>query len=308
MSAYIPAGACLMIVLLLGMGHLYHWAHHGAADNDAILRAKAFYLNPSAFAWRLVAILGCWVIFPRLIRRNSVAQDRDGAVRWTHDNVAVSAAFLAVFAISFTVASVDWIMSLEPHWYSTIFAWYLFSGLFVGGLAAIALLLILLKRRGEFQELRPGHLHDLGRLIFAFSVFWAYMWFSQFLLIWYSNIPEETIYFAVRYRGGWGSLFWVNLAVNLLLPFGLLLRAGDKRTEGRLLAACGIILAGRWLDLFVMIMPSVMPGGPRVSWPEATVFLGVGSLFLILFERALRSASLVPQKDPYLSESLGHHT
>ncbi|MBI2362833.1 MAG: hypothetical protein HYV15_05565, partial [Elusimicrobia bacterium] len=219
---------------------------------------------------------------------------------------AVSAGFLVVFGLTFSLASVDWLMSVEPHWFSTIFPWYQFGGAFASALAAAAVLCILLRRRGVLPELGPAHLHDLGRLMFAFSSFWAYLWFSQYLLIWYSNIPEETVFFAARSTGGWMGLMAASLALNFAGPFVVLLRAESKRREGPLLLAAGMMLAGRAVDLCVTVMPAVAPGPMRPGGVEPFILMGAGALFVLAFDRVFRCAPAVARRDPYLVESLHH--
>lgn len=304
LCGYLPAGAATAGLLCLGVEDLYHWAHPG--EHDAVLAAKHAFLNVPFFRVRTILYVLLWLVFARALVRRSRAQDEDGNPAHTAANVALSAAFLAVFAATFSLASIDWIMSLEPHWYSALFPWYVFSGAFVHAVAAVTLLLILLRRRGFFPEANRHHFHDLGKYLFAFSVFWGYLWFSQYLLIWYSNIPEETAYFVTR-SGAWNGVFWLNPAINLLLPFILLLSASAKKSPSRLLAACGVLFLGRWLDLYLMIMPPLLRHGPRLGWQEVLVFLGLGALFVLIFDRAFASAPPVPAKDPYLAESLHHH-
>jgi hypothetical protein len=306
MTAYIPAGAAAMLVILLGSHSLYHWAHAEAVVHDAVLHDKAGYLNLPFWTARTAAALLLWWIFARAIVLNSTKQDSDGDEERTLRNKSLSAAFMLVFGVTFTLASIDWVMSLEPHWYSTIFPWYMFSGAFLHAIAAITILTVLLKRRGFFPRLNEHHLHDLGKYMFAFGAFWAYLWFSQFLLIWYANIPEETAYYAVRASRGWLLVQTASVAANFLIPAGLLLRARAKMDEGRLLAAGLSVFAGRALDLYVLVIPSVSAAA-RPAWSDGPILLGLGALYLVLFERAFFRAAPVPSKDPYLVESLHHH-
>jgi hypothetical protein len=306
MTAYLPAGALGMLVVLLGSHSLYHWAHHAAAVHDPVLHAKAGYLNLPFWAVRVAAILTAWMAFARAIVKNSRRQDVDGCVEHTHKNKRLSAAFMAVFGLTFTLASVDWVMSLEPHWYSTMFPWYMFGGAFLHALAAIALLTILLNRRGHFPELNQYHRHDLGKYVFGFGVFWAYLWFCQFLLIWYANIPEETAYYAVRSSSGWMAVQAASLLGNFLAPSALLLGIAAKKDDRFLIAACVSVCLGRGLDLYVMIMPSVS-GAARPHWGDLPIFLGLAGVFVLLFDRAFAAAPPLPGKDPYLVESLHHH-
>jgi hypothetical protein len=202
----------------------------------------------------------------------------------------------------------DWIMSLEPHWYSTIFGIYNFSGLFLSGLAAMTVLVILMKRMGPYRNiLTTGHLHNLGKLLFAFSNFWMYIWFSQYLLIWYANIPEEVTYFVNREQGTWVVFTVVNVVFNWAIPFVVLLPQWTKKNEGLLLRVCVIVLTGRWIDLSWMILPPFMRQGPEVFLWEILPMAGVVAVFFYVVFRALSLGNVVPVNDPFLVESLSLH-
>ena len=199
---------------------------------------------------------GIWILFAFAIRQRSRRQDHDGDPRWTHENFRLSAAFLVLFGITVTLASIDWVMSIEYHWFSTIFGVYNFAGLFFSGLAAIILLALWLERAGPLRGvLTESHLHDLGKLLFAFSVFWAYIWFSQYMLIWYTDIPEETSYFVRRQHGAWFALFILNLFLNCVIPFCVLLRRDTKRQRQTMAVVAVIVLLGRWLDVYSDDLP-----------------------------------------------------
>ena len=304
MTGALLAGAALTAVLLLGTRTLYPWAGPEAAA-DPVLAGKAAWLNRPFFSLRAAAYLALWIALARTLVRRSRLQDASKDPALTARNVGQSALFLVVFAATFTLATIDWLMSLEPRWFSTIYPWYVFSGLFVSGIAGLTALLIALRRRGAYPELNRHHLHDLGKYLFAFSVFWAYLWFSQFLLIWYSNIPEETVHYVLRLSPGWRVLFWLNPLANFAVPFFVLLTVKRKSSERILLAACAVILAGHVLDLHMLIMPSIP--GPRPLWLEADVLAGAAALFLLSFDADFARAGAVPSADPYLSESLHHH-
>jgi len=307
MSSILPVTAVLMFVLIFGMHGLYHWSDHEAVLNDPILSAKAPYLNVPFFFARMVFIFGIWILFAWLFRKNSRREDSAVDLTPHKSLVRTSALFIPAFALTFAVASMDWIMSLEPHWFSTIFSLYTFSGLFLHGIAVITLFAILLKERGYLKDfLNENHLHDLGKLIFGFSTFWAYIWVSQYMLIWYSNIPEETAYFIVRTDPDWSWLFLLNLALNWLIPFVILMPRAAKRNPAVLKRICVTLLVGHWLDLYLMVMPNTV--GKRWVGPlEILVALGYGALFFYVVGKALSRAPLVPQRDPYLVESLHHH-
>jgi NNP family nitrate/nitrite transporter-like MFS transporter len=215
-----------------------------------------------------------------------------------------SAAFLAVFAVTFSLASFDWLMSIEPEFYSTIYALYCFSGLILSGVAAITVCVILLRRRGWLAEAGPHHLHSLGKLVLGYSTFWAYIWLCQYILIYYANLPEETIYYIRRTATrGWTALFLLNLFLNWVIPFVLLLSRNAKRNATVLLSACVIVLAGHWLDLYLMVVPAF--GGAQVfGWVDTALLAGFTALFALIFLNSLAKAPLLPERDPYLDESL----
>ncbi|MFI5345553.1 MAG: hypothetical protein ACHQ51_04185 [Elusimicrobiota bacterium] len=300
MSAYLPAGAAVTAAIALGARFVYPWAAPGGAE---AIGGKAAYLNVGMFALRAAIIWAAWLFFSRRLTGLSRGQDRSGGVGATRLAAVASAGFVIVFALTFTVASVDWLMSLEPKWTSTLYPWFVFAGTFEGGLAALTVLVLLLRRRGLFSSLNENHLHDLGKYVFAFGCFWAYLWFCQYLLIWYANIPDETTHFVLRTSPGWRFLFWLNPVVNFVLPFALLLPAKRKRRERTLLAGAAVVLAGRALDLYLLIMPPVLGARPGLGLAEPAAFVGLGALFLLAFDRAFAAAAPEPLHDPYLDES-----
>ena len=222
-------------------------------------------------------------------------------------SVVVSAIFLIVFALTFSFGSFDWIMSLEPHWYSTIFAIYNFSGTLVNGLVVVTLVAILLYEKGMFAQLRDDHVHDLAKLIFAFVFFWAYIWYSQFVLIWYGNIPEETVYYLHRMKHDWDWLFYANFAINFIIPFFILLPRGVKRNRDMVKRVCVLLLVGRWLDLYLMIVPGVLHDHANIGFLELFVALGFAGVFILLLKRQLSKGPMIPVKSPFLEDSLHYH-
>ncbi|MDT8325192.1 MAG: hypothetical protein RRA94_13860 [Bacteroidota bacterium] len=309
MSSVLPAGFGLMLLTVFGIGVLYEWSHAAVVAADPLLQAKSAYLNIPFFIIRMLVYFAIWIGFSVLIRRNSLLQDSTGDDRLTTRNMRLSAGFLVLFALSFWLASTDWIMSIEAHWYSTIFAIYNLSGLLQSGIAVIIVLLITLRRRGVFGDMiRDAHLHDLGKLLFAFSTFWMYIWFSQYMLIWYSNIPEETVYFLRREDGGWLTFTVLNVVFNWVIPFVFLLSARAKMMEGLLLKVGIIVLIGHWIDLFWMITPTFMPAAPVIGiWEIAPIVAGVALFFLITL-RGLSRRNVLPLQDPTLIESLHYHS
>ena len=300
MASYLPLGAAATAAVVFFARSFYPWAAPGAA---ASLGGKAAYLNVGMYALRAAVIWAAWLLLSRRLVGLSRGQDKTGGVGATRLAVATSAAFVIVYALTFTVASVDWMMSLEPKWVSTLYPWFLFAGLFESGLAALVVLVILLRRRGFFHELNENHLHDLGKYVFAFSCFWTYLWFCQYLLIWYANLPDETTHFVLRSTPGWRCLFWLNPVVNFILPFALLLPAKRKRREKTLLAGAAVVLVGRALDLYVLIMPPVFRSHASLGLAEPAAFVGLAALFILSFDRSFSSAPPEPARDPYIEES-----
>ena len=305
LTAYLPIGALSMLAVLAGANRLYSWLGPEAHD-DPILKEKAAYLNLPGFAIRMVVVLAIWLLFARLLRRGSLAQDADSQVRHTTRAVALSAGFLLLFALSFSVAAFDWLMSLAPHWQSTIFAWYHMAGVVVSGLAATILVIAYLRRAGALPEANENHLHDLGKLLFAMSTFWAYLWVSQYLLVWYANLPEETAYYLARSQGGYRFLFWCNLVINWAVPFLALLPRAAKRSQAQLVRVSALLLVGRFVDVYLQVAPPVLPDHPGIGFLEVGALMMLGGVFVLACERALAKTPLIARGDPYLGESLHH--
>jgi len=308
MTAALPAGGVGILLILLVHPELYPWLQEAAEANEA-LWFKHLWLSQPFFTARAVAYLLIWYFLIARMVRLSRRQDRSGEFELTRRNARLSAAFLVVFGITFCLASFDWIMSLEPHWYSTIFGVYNFAGMFLSGLAIIAILVVWLRENGALQDIVTSqHLLDLGRLMGAFSTFWAYIWFSQYMLIWYANLPEETFYFIHRLKPHWLPLFLLNLILNWLLPFLLLLPRAVKQNPHSLAGVAVIVLLGRVLDLYLMIIPTFAGNSPVFGLWELGVLAGGIALFVLLIRRALGHAAPVPVGDPRLQASLNYHT
>jgi len=304
MLTYLPFGALAMLALFFGREDVYQGLEAIYGYNGKPMVFKNTWLSTPFFFGRMAVFLGIWTLLAFLIRRESRKQDQDGSLVHTRNLKRYAAIFLAVFGVTFTLASFDWLMSIEPLFYSTIYAFYVISGLLLSGFAAITVLTIVLFRRGLLPAVSEHHLHNLGKLVFGFSTFWAYIWLCQYLLIYYANLPEETIYYIRRMQTpGWKFLFFANIFLNWLIPFALLLPRSAKQKSLWLLVACAIVLFGHWIDLYVMIFPafdySVIP-----TVFDVALGFGFAALFLLNFASGLRNAALVPHRDPYLVESL----
>jgi hypothetical protein len=308
LAGTLPLSIAMLAILFIVHPQLYGWTAGGLGDGEGPLAFKHFWLSRPFFLVRAAVYSGIWIIFAFAIRQRSRRQDSDGDPRWTHENFRLSAAFLILFGITVTLASIDWVMSIEYHWFSTIFGVYNFAGLFFSGLAAMILLALWLERAGPLKGvLNESHLHDLGKLFFAFSVFWAYIWFSQYMLVWYTDIPEETSYFVRRTHGAWHTLFLINLFLNFVIPFLVLLRRDTKQQRQTIAVVAGIVLLGRWLDIYLMIFPGIVGESPTFGlWELGLTLGGIGAFGLVL-AAVLKGAPAVPVSDPELVESLEYH-
>ena len=310
----IPGGVIMLVVFLLGRHDIFHWTHDGimtkgSANYDAIIAGKSGFLNLPFYLIRMISYLVIWAAFTWKLRQLSLKEDLVGGTQWFHKSVTASALFLVLYAVTSSMSAWDWVMSVDTHWFSTLFGWYVFASWWVSGIAAIALTAIFLKQAGYLRALTSSHLHDLGKLMFGFSIFWTYVWFSQFMLIWYANLPEEAVYFSQRlggFDGRYTGMFFFNIVINFVFPFLGLMTRDAKRQMIMMKIVAIAILVGHWSDFYLMLMPGTLKGenGFLIEIGVATIFLGA---FLILFTRRLASASLVPVHHPFLDESI-HHT
>ena len=307
-TAYLPFVLVSFAVLAYGIPQLYLWSHADHVAGDLVLEGKSSYLNPTFFVIRNFIAIALWLFFSFKLIGNSIKQDQNGEYSFTAKNKILAPIFLIVFAISFTMASFDQLMSLDPHWFSTMFGVYCFAGLFYANLAATCLLTLYLKSKGKLEGIvNDNHLHDLGKFMFAFTVFWAYIGFSQFMLIWYANMPEETGYYLHRFHGGWFSVSVFLLVGKFMVPFIGLLARGAKRNP-RILATAGIfMLIAQWVDVMWMVQPEFFKEGPQFGWVEVGTTVGFLGIFGILVSRFLAKNNVVAIKDPRLVESVFHH-
>jgi hypothetical protein len=335
-SVFIIIGLILMTILGIGnyfqWHFLYHWADEGSVAHDAIMKGKAAFLNKHWYLVGGLVIMGIWIFFRQKIRSLSIMEEKQTIGDHSlHQRLRIySAVFLPVAGFTSAAMIWLWLMSLDAHWYSTLYAWYTASSWFVALIALLIITLIFLKKSGYYSEVTNEHLHDLGKLLFAFSVFWAYLWFSQFMLIWYANVGEETVYFKLR-KDEYTWLFYGNVVINFALPFLALIVNSSKRHHLWLVIISAIVFIGHWLDFFLMIKPGVLhtanelighgienneaishihhiPAG--FGFPgllEIGTLIGFLCLFMFFVLASLSKAGLVSKADPYIEESLHHH-
>jgi hypothetical protein len=324
-SSLVPILGIITLVILLSLvyGHrvdIYPWLDKNAVVTDKTLFGKKGFLNPGFYTVASIITIGLWVFIGRKIRQMSIESDDAGPMdfetgkNWIKKNIAWGSFFIVVFGL--TVGSTIpwlWLMSIDAHWFSTMYSWYTFASTFVSGIALIAIFLIYFKNRGELEYVTESHLHDLGKFMFAFSIFWTYLWFSQYMLIWYSNQPEETKYFVDRigtaeHYGPYKGIFLFNLVINFVLPILILMKRSPKRNYTIMTFMCVVLIFGHWIDFYQMVMPGTVKGNPHLSWFEFGIPLGFVGLIMWGVGRYLSQVSLTPKNHPFLKESIIHQT
>jgi hypothetical protein len=315
-SSLVPVFGILALLVFVGIvfGHrhdIYHWLDKEHVEHDPILKGKSGFLNPTFFmVWTIIAI-GLWSFVGAKMRKLSSEADEpmDGeqSSKYIVKNTAWGAAFLVIFGL--TVGSTIpwlWLMSIDPHWYSTMYSWYTFISSFVAGMALVVLFVVYLKNGDYLEYVTEDHLHDLGKFMFAFSVFWTYLWYSQFMLIWYANIPEETVYFKPRMQGAYRGIFFLNLIVNFAVPFLLLMRRGSKRNYTTLTFLAVLIILGHWVDFYQMVMPGTMHEHYSLGWFEFGMLVFYAGLIMHFVGKGLAKKPLTAMNHPYIKESVIH--
>lgn len=307
MTSFIPMTLFLGLILLFGFKYLYPWADPQVLAENPVIAAKAGYLNTGSFVFRLVLFCAGWLIFRYFIVGNSTKQDKTGDESLTQKSVGYSIGFIVFFALSFSLFSVDLLMSLLPSWYSTIFGIYCFAGLFQASLAVMTLLIVHIRNNGFVKGyLTEEHQHDVVKFLKGFTVFWAYIAFSQFMLIWYANIPEETEYYIMRSQNGWLGISVALLVFRFIVPFLALLPRDWKRNNNHVTAVACLILVMQYVDVYWMVYPNFFDGQAVFGFWEVGIFAGFSGLFLLGVYAFLQKNSLVPLKDPRLSETISH--
>jgi hypothetical protein len=317
-SSLVPVFGVLALVVFLGIifGHqygIYHWLDKEHVEHDPILKGKSAFLNPTFFlTWTIISLfMWSWVgaKMRKLSSQADEKMDKDQSKKFIWTNTVWASIFIVFFAL--TVGSTIpwlWLMSIDAHWFSTMYSWYTLISSFVAGMSLVAIYVIYLKNQDYLEYVTEEHLHDIGKFMFAFSVFWTYLWYSQFMLIWYANIPEETIYFKPRMQGVYRGIFFLNLITNFAVPFLLLMRRGSKRNYTTVTFLAVLIILGHWVDFYQMVMPGTVHEHYTLGWFEFGILALYAGLIMFFVGRGLAKKPLVAKYHPFIKESTIHHT
>lgn len=313
-SYFILGGAVILLIIVAGgmhWHHIWHWMETGitnpeAENYDAIIAGKKAYLNlPFFFIRAAVYIFGWWYASKRLIAL-SRKEDTEGGLSSHKRSITISAIFIGFFGYTSSMMAWDWIMSIDSHWFSTLFGWFVFSSMGVTGFTMIAIMSIYLKKKGYLEYVNENHIHDLAKWIFSFSVLWTYMWFSQFMLIWYSNIPEEVTYYLARWDN-YNFLFWITSVINFIFPLLILMSRDGKRNFNYIVTVGVIVLMGHWFNIYLLVAPGTIGEHWNIGYIEIGMFMSFLGLFLLVVHNALTKAPLFVKNHPYADESIHHH-
>lgn len=309
-TAYLPVGSVIFFVILVSCGlhfnHLFVWLDPEVVAQDKLIEAKSGYLNFPFWIIRAAIFLIGWNIYRYFSRKNCLAQDESTDNSFYKMNFKMSAGFLVFFIVTESIMSWDWIMSVDPHWFSTLFGWYVFASFIVSAVTTICLVSLYLKSKGYLEHVNTSHIHDLAKFMFGFSVFWTYLWFSQFMLIWYANIPEEITYFVTRIEL-YNLPFFGAVVMNFVFPLLILINTDFKRISWVLVMAGTVILLGHYIDFFNMIMPGTVGDQWFIGVSEIASVLFFFGLFIYVVFTALTKAPLLPKRNPFIEESKHFH-
>ena len=309
---------CAIILLLICFSDshvLYHWTDSKAVAVDEGLQWKHGFLNKTFFAAATIITISAWSLLGWKMRRLSRSLDekplasKEAGKKYIWNSTVWAALFIVVFALT-VMSSIPWLwlMSVDAHWYSTMYSWYTFASSFVAGLSLLCLFVVFLKNNGYLELTNEEHLHDIGKYMFAFSIFWTYLWFSQYMLIWYSNQPEETTYFKPRAQGVYSGIFWMMLIINFVAPILILMKRGSKRNYTTITFMALLIIFGHWLDFYQMVFPAASPDHVPMLLYDFGVALGFVGLIMFVTGRALSKVPLLAKNHPFIKESVIHHT
>jgi hypothetical protein len=317
-ASVIPIGVITFVILicLVFGGHtaIYQWLDRDAVGKDTVLYGKSGFLNPTFFMVYTTLTIGLWIGLGWKMRQLSRSIDDaplsvEEGKKYIFKNTIWAAVYIVWFAL--TVASVTpwlWLMSIEAHWFSTMYSWYTFAGTFVAGLALISIFVVYIKNLGYLEYVNQEHLHDLGKFMFAFSIFWTYVWFDQFMLIWYANISEETIYFKARFEGAYAGIFYLSLVINFVAPLLIFMKRSSKRNWGTVTFMSVLLLFGHWLDMYQAVFAGPYPNHVPLNLFDFGVALGFVGLIMWQTARVLSKYPLLARNHPFFKESIIHHT
>jgi hypothetical protein len=317
--AFLPIGAVVLLIVFIAsslhLNHLYHWMAEGVMEEghenyDKIIAGKSAYLNQPFFWGRTLVYMVVWIYFANWFRKNSLAEDKlnlDGGVSPIYKKAIIkSVLFIAFFAYTSSSAAWDWLMAIDVHWFSTMFGWYCFSGMWVSMMIVAVVLVQYLKNNGYLKEVNSSHVHDIGKWMFAISCLWSYLWFCQFMLIWYSNIPEEVTYYVQRFND-YRGLYIGTFLINFLMPFFILMSRDAKRNGIFLIPVALVIFLGHWIDVLVMVLPGTLFEEGTLGLVEIGMFLMFLGVFIFVTLNSLSKAPLQTKNHPMYDESLHLH-
>lgn len=317
-ASVIPIGGITFVILMCivfgGKETIYEWLNKDHVAHDEVLSGKSGFLNPTFFTVYTILTIGLWMALGYKMRKLSRSIDNtplsvEQGKKYMFTNTVWSAIYIVWFAL--TVASVTpwlWLMSINAHWFSTMYSWYTFASSFVSGVALMTLFIIYLKNRGYLEYVNQEHLHDLGKFQFAFSIFWTYLWFAQFMLIWYANISEETIYFKNRFEGPYVGIFYLNLIINFVCPLLIFMKRSSKRNYATVTFMSILIIFGHWLDFYQMVFAGTFPKEVHMNLFDFGIALGFVGLIMWQTGQVLSKHPLLARNHPFLKESIIHHT
>lgn len=318
--AVIPLGIIALVVLIalcVVDPHIYHWLH---PKGDKILEGKSGFLNSGFYIVWTILTIGLWIVLGYKMRQlsheldNNPLPDAESGRRYIFKNSVWASIFIVWFGLTaMSVTPWLWLMSLDAHWFSTMYSWYTFASTFVAGLALITIFVVYMKNQGYLEYTNEEHIHDLGKFMFAFSIFWTYLWFAQYMLIWYANIPEETIYFKSRvtsnhYSGAYTGLYWFMFIINFVAPILILMRRGSKRNYTTVTFMAIVIIFGHWLDFYQMVFASLFPEHVELNLFDFGVAAGFVGLIMYSTGKAMAKYPLLAKNHPFIKESIIHHT
>lgn len=315
-TGWLPVGAIVLIIVFIAgslhWNHIYHWMDPEVTDPasshfDPIIANKKPFLSQWFFWMMNIIYFGVFLLFARGFRKRSLQEDLEGGTKIHMKNFAKGALFLVLFGYLSSVMSWHWIMSIDTHWFSTLFGWFVFSGIWVSATIFILLLVFWMKGLGYLEFINESHIHDMGKWMFAISFLWTYLFFSQFMLIWYANIPEEVTYYLDRF-GNYKWILWTTVAINFVIPIVLLMSREAKRSKPTIMIIGAILFVFHWVDVFVMVMPGSVFDHWAIGFLEIGMFLFFLGLFIFTVLRSISKAPLLVKNHPYLDENLHHHT